>query len=369
MAKYVYTNKNISGEKMVKINKLYKKAMDCYCDGRLNSALRYCDKVLNMDRSHSPTLNLKGLINYIRGDLEEARMLWKLSYKLNGDMVSRKYLDDSRTDEGDIHIFNQGVLFFNEVRIREALNCFLKCESSHFNSINLWSYLAKCYMKLGEHTKAIKYVSDILNLDRSNREAFKLKSQLVELGFIPRQRGRQIKKGAMVFAVSVVAMCSIVLLGALLVKGYGKVEVWIEGRQEDRIAAENDNKTNLDNFQGNIEETTGKDTNIKEENVENKKQEETLASEKSFDVGILKGYIAAEDYENIISYIGNHDVEVLEINDNIVVQKGRDLIKEKGVLALYEKGNKHMKDEEYLKAIDSFKLVYDYSEGTYLNEH
>ena len=58
---------------MVNINKLYKKAMDSYCDGNLDKALNYCDKVLRVDRSHSPTLNLKGLIYYVRGNLEEAK--------------------------------------------------------------------------------------------------------------------------------------------------------------------------------------------------------------------------------------------------------------------------------------------------------
>lgn len=354
---------------MVKINKLYKKAMDCYCDGKLDRALRCCDKILGKDRGHSPTLNLKGLINYVRGDLQGAKFLWKFSYKLNGDMVSKKYLDDSKSDESDVHIFNEGVILFNDVRIREALNCFLRCENSNFNSINLWNYSAKCYMQLGEHDKSVKYICDVLNLDRNNGEAINIKSQLVELGFIPRQRTKKIKKWITRFAIGIVAVCLIGLLGTFLVKGYGKVELWIQVRQKDKIAQETNNKANLDNFQGNIEGTTENNTNIEEKNVENEKPKEVQTPEKSFDGSILKGYIAAGNYENIINYIKGYDVKTLNINDKVVFQSGIDLIIEKGVLAIYEKGTKYMEDKEYLKAIESFKLVYDYSEGTYLNEH
>lgn len=350
---------------MVNINKLYKKAMDFYCDGRLDKALNYCDKVLNIDRSHSPTLNLKGLIYYIRGELEEAKTFWKLSYKLNGDMVSKKYLDDSRRDEGDIYIFSQGVHLFNEVKVKDALRCFLKCESSHFNSINLWKYIAKCYMQLGQHNKAVKYIEDILTIDKHNLEALNLKKQLIELDFIPKETGVQFKKFAVVLGTSIVAVCIVALMGFGIFKGYSKVQHWLQSRQAEKSEEINKDKTNLDNFQGNSEKIEG--NSIKE--VEREESNEEKEKNESFDGSTLKSYIEAEDYENIIKYIEKYDIEGLNINDRNIAQNAVTLIEEKGVLSLYEKGVSYIEDKKYDNAIEIFTLVYKYSEGMYLNEH
>ncbi len=354
---------SISGEMMVNVNKFYKKAMDFYCDGKLDKALNYCNKVLRLDRSHSPTLNLKGLIYYIRGDLEEAKTFWKLSYKLNGDMVSKKYLEDSRQDEGDMYIFSQGVHLFNEIKVKDSLRCFLKCENSHFNSINLWCYMAKCYMQLGGHNKAVKYVEDVLSIDKHNSEALKLRRQLTELGFIHKDVRIKFKKVTVVLG----AMCVVSLIGFGIFKGYNKTHEWLQSKQEEKSKETNEDKTNLDNFQGNSEETD-KDAIIEAENAQNK-DDNSSNNNDSFDVDTLKSYTEAEDYENIIKYIEKYDIEALNINDKIIAQNAANLIKEKGILALYEKGIAYMQDKKDDSAIESFNLVYKYSEDMYLNEH
>lgn len=357
---------------MINVNKIYKKAMDSYCDGKLDKALSYCDKVLRLERSHSPTLNLKGLIYYVRGELEEARRVWKLSYKLNGDMVSKKYIEDSRRDEGDIYIFSQGVHLFNEVKTREALKCFLKCESSHFNSVNLWRYIAKCYMQLGQHNKAVKYVEDVLSVDKNNLEAIKLKKQLIELGFIPKDTGAKVKKVILISGISIVAICIIALIGFGAVKGYNIAQQWLQSKAEAKKEAGSKNETNLDNFQGNSQKSEENTLNSTEkaQNEDKKDETEDLKAENEvFDANTLKSYIADKDYKNIISYIEKYDVEALNINDKTIVQNAMNLIKEDGVLALYELGSKYMRDKKYDSAIDTFNMIYKYSEGIYLNEH
>ncbi|MFR1709112.1 MAG: tetratricopeptide repeat protein [Clostridium sp.] len=357
---------------MINVNKIYKKAMDSYCDGKLDKALSYCDKILRLDRSHSPTLNLKGLIYYVRGDLEEARGVWKLSYKLNGDMVSKKYIEDSRQDEGDIYIFSQGVHLFNEVKIREALKCFLKCESSHFNSVNLWRYIAKCYMQLGQHNKAVKYVEDVLAIDRHNVEAIKLKKQLIELGFIPKDTGAKCKRVILISGISIVTICIILLIGFGAVKGYNKVQQWLQSNVEAKKEESSKDETNLDNFQGNSqksEENTVNDTEETQDEGEKDKNKDLKDENEVFDANKLKSYIAAKDYKNIIGYIEKYDVGALNINNKTIIQNATNLIKEDGVLALYELGTNYMKDKKYDSAINTFNMIYKYSEGIYLNEH
>ncbi|MEG2289226.1 MAG: hypothetical protein RSA29_05290 [Clostridium sp.] len=337
-------------------NKLYKKAMNYYCDGMLDKSLKCCDKILVIERGHSPTLNLKGLIYYINGNLEEAKYSWNLSYKLNGDVVSKKYLDDSRIDEGNEFIFSQGVLLFNEIKIREALKCFMKCEKSNFNSLKLWNYISKCYMQLGQHQISVKYVGNVLELDRNNEEALKIKSQLIELGFIVKKKNEVSKKTL----ISLVVIVFVIVLGISVLSGYKL----LSKRNQEKIQAGID--SNLDNFQGNNEKNN---SNVDNSVSENEKGDEKKGTESLFQAKELNKYIENEEYENIINYISKHDISTLAINDKIVVQNAVDLIKTKGVIYLYEKGSNLIKDNNIEDAITSLKLAYEYSGESYLNEH
>ena len=83
---------------MEKSKKNYMKAMDYYSEGNFEKALIYCEKSLELGRGNSAALNLKGLLYYLKGDLEEARNQWKINYRLNNDDVARKYLEDSSKD-------------------------------------------------------------------------------------------------------------------------------------------------------------------------------------------------------------------------------------------------------------------------------
>lgn len=341
-------------------NKLYKKAMNYYCDGKLEKSLYFCDKVLELERGHSPTLNLKGLIYYVQGNLEQAKFFWKLSYKLNGDMVSKKYLDDTKKDEIDLYVFKQGVALLNEYKVREALNCFLKCQGSHFNSINLWAYLAKCYMQLGEYKRSINYINDILSLDIKNQEALHIKSQLIELGVYEERPKARNSKSLILVPMALLLM---LLLGAGTYKGYGFVKNWLENKQ--RVEADNIGvqEPELDNFQGNIDENEDNKEENKDEPHDDSKEVSTFNGE------TLNTYITSKNFEEIIKYVNQYKNDELSINNKSLIQGAIDLIVEDGVESIYNDAMELIQDKKYNEAIEKLGLAYQYSSGTYLNEH
>jgi len=218
-------------------------------------------------------------------------------------------------------------------------------------------------MQLGQHNKAVKYVEDVLSIDKHNLEALKLRRQLTELGFIHKDVMIKFKKVTVILG----AMCVVSLIGFGIIKGYNKTHEWLKSKEEEKSKEINNDKTNLDNFQGNSEKTD-KNAIIEAENAQNK-DDNSSNNNDSFDVDTLKSYTEAGDYENIIKYIEKYDIEALNINDKIIAQNAANLIKEKGILALYEKGIAYMQDKKYDSAIESFNLVYKYSEDMYLNEH
>lgn len=349
---------------MNKRNKFYKKAMNYYCDGKLGKAALFCDKVLELERGHSPSLNLRGLIYYIQGNLQQAVYFWKLSYKLNGDMVSKKYLEDSKKDEADLYIFNQGVLLLNEYKVREALNCFIKCEGSNFNSLSLWGYIAKCYMQLGEYKKSIRYVNQILELDINNVEALLLKGQLKELG-VYEKSNREIKNIKIMASIPIALLIGfVVVFGSF--KGYHLIKNWVEGRQvssSGKVGNNGGENTNNDNFLGNSDEN-------KNNKTENPEDNEEIESEiTSFNGATLSTFISTKNFEEMIKYLDNFNEEKLSTNEKSIVNEAKKLIVDEGIEKIYEAAMDSMKNEKYKEAIDKLKLAYKYSSTSYLNEH
>lgn len=345
---------------MSKINKIYKKAMNNYCEGKLDKALVYCDKVLEVERGHAPTLNLKGLIFYIRGELEQAKFFWKLGYKLNGDMVSKKYLEDVRKDENDYFIYNQGVLLFNGMKVRESLNCFLKCEGSHFNCINLWTYMSKCYMQLGEYEKSIKYVQEAIKTDCKNAEAIKIENQLVELGIMEKRKKSKTKP--VIITAGVVAALMIIFG---VYKSVGYITAYKANKEAEKLNSISENKE----IPAETEKPAIQEESKTEPEEEQSKPEEVQVATETFDAEKLKEYINNEEYENIIEYIEKFDGQSLGTNDKSVIESGKTLVLDKGVEKLYNDGSSYIESKDYNSAISKLSLAYKYSSGSYLNEH
>lgn len=346
---------------MKKLNKYYKLAMDYYCEGNLQKSMNYCNKVLEINREHSPTLNLKGLIYYIKGDLENAQLNWKINYKINGDEVSKNYLDDSKNDKNKIYIYSQGVLFFNEVQVKKALECFLKCENSHFNAINLWNYIALCYMKIGDYENCLKYMQEVLKLDRDNNIALEIKTQLEEIKIIHKTMPwKSIRNVAVIILLVLITSMGIFQT----INNWENITLFFKGALvKDTIEDTNKNVNKLDVEKNGKENTSN--NKIEDEHKNTGKEKDEL----KFDKEILNSMIKSEKYDDIYNYIYNFKEVDLKVNDKVAYENARSFLKDKGVTHFYEEGSTLIKNNNYEKALIYLQKAYEYSEESYLREH
>ena len=71
-------------------NKLYSKAIKYYEEGKIEKALLKCEEAISLNLRNSAALNLKGLLLYLKGNLDEAVATWKINSDFNDDEILQK---------------------------------------------------------------------------------------------------------------------------------------------------------------------------------------------------------------------------------------------------------------------------------------
>lgn len=152
-------------------NKGYEKALYLYNNGSIEKAIEICEKEISRDLSNSKVLNLKGLLLYLNGDLEDAIAIWKINKDYNDDEISSLYLKDVKDDFKKLELYKEAKGLIEDLSIGEALDILVKCSESDFNSINVNNALASCYLRRGDNDKVKEYLDKVFKLDRDNQEA------------------------------------------------------------------------------------------------------------------------------------------------------------------------------------------------------
>ena len=173
---------------MDKSGKIYVKAMNKYNDGYIEKALTLCEKSISLNNANAAALNLKGILYYIKGDLERAKQAWNINYKRNNDKVSKKYLNDSVRDKERLHLYVNALELIKQLNISGALKLLEQCTLSHFNFINVNNYISICYIKKGEYDKALDYINEVTRVDKKNTQAKINKNTLIEYGNLKREK-------------------------------------------------------------------------------------------------------------------------------------------------------------------------------------
>lgn len=336
---------------MEKSKKNYMKAMNYYYEGNFEKALIYCEKSLELGRGNSAALNLKGLLLYLKGDLEGARNQWKINYRLNNDDVARKYLEDSNKDKENLKLFNEGKAAFTQLKIKEALELFKSCEKSHFNFINLNNYLAQCYIKLGQYNDAEKHINEVLKTDRNNKMAIKTMKLMNDLGVIKYKKKYSNK-------TLVGSSIALILLISLSIYTFIKVSY-----NKNNLIVEDNNKKNNEQKQG---------LNVKEEKEEEKnknKVEENKKDENKFPFEELKVHIDNSKYDDIIKILKDYKNSVLNDNEKQMYIKASSFINKEAIKVYYDKAEEFRNKGDYKNSIKELEKIYEFSEGNYLYEH
>lgn len=336
---------------MEKSKKNYMKAMNYYYEGNFEKALIYCEKSLELGRGNSAALNLKGLLLYLKGDLEEARNQWKINYRLNNDDVARKYLEDSNKDKENLKLFNEGKAAFAQLKIKEALELFKNCEKSHFNFISLNNYLAQCYIKLGQYNNAEKHINEVLKTDKNNKMATEIVKLMNDLGVIKYKKKYSNK-------ILVGSSIALILLISLSIYTFIKVSY-----NKNNLIVEDNNKKNNEQKQ----ELSVKEE--KEEEINKNKVEENKKEENKFPFEELKIHIDNSKYDDIIKILKDYKNSVLNNNEKQMYIKASNFINKEAIKVYYDKAEEFRNKGDYKNSIKELEKIYEFSEGNYLYEH
>lgn len=334
-------------------DKAYKKALRYYEEGNLDKAVEYCDKSIAQNLKNSAVLNLKGLILYIKGNLNEARTQWKINLDYNNNSIAKNYLHDSKSDIERENLYKKVEILIKKLQIDEAILILNKCKESDFNAINVSLSLASCYQKKGDIENCSFYVSKVLRMDTKNKEAIKMAKELKSLNGIKLEayKEKSILLKAFIIILLVISIIFIVIgIRSKLQNNQQKLE-----SNEQEIVNVVDN---VDNSTEEVDETVNYSEEIGKTNSEN-----------IVNVEEIQELMINKDYRNLYKVIKDIDEGALDGKDKAVFYNAKELLENEGVESLYKKGLEVYNEKNYTEAKDLFEITYDIGKESYLYPH
>lgn len=330
--------------------KAYKKALDFYEKGQIHKALKICDDEISDNINNSAIINLKGLILYIKGNLNEAKQVWKLNAEVNNDSISQKYLASISRDDEKEKLYLKALKLSNENKVRLAVDDLKLCLESDFNTLDVNNLYANCAIKLAEYDKAKLAIEKVLSIDKNNKEAIYLKKSLVKLDVIKNGSSKTVLK---------VSLISVLTLALVI----GMVKTIPLIKNKDLLSR----KESI-NEQVIIQEyKIPKQEEVTESN--NKPASEKESDNKSFNREEVLKKIEDRDYKFINNIINEYDVNKLSVNEKVAYNSAIDFMKEHGVDLFYKEATEKIKDESFVEGDELLSIAEKYSDNSYLMEH
>ncbi|MGK0468684.1 tetratricopeptide repeat protein [Clostridium sp.] len=342
---------------MDKSGKIYVKAMNKYNDGYIDKSLALCEKCISIKITNAAALNLKGILYYLKGDLDSAKEMWNINYKRNRDEVSKKYLRDSVKDMQKMQLYINALDLMKKFNISGALDILKQCENSDFNFINVNNSISLCYIQCGEYDKALQHINKVLGVDKKNAQAITNKKTLIEYGNLKRDINH--KKNFIIMG-SIFLAITILLIG----KTYGKkvlntlISVSKKGQTEVELNGKKDKKETVDE--------------VKTESQEDKQTEKNIDIDKKIKKFPEEQFVESiknKNMEKIIEYLNLWKDADLEINYKLLLVEGEEIIEKDGIVYFYAKGMSYMDSKKYIEAEKYFLYALPYSKDNYLEQH
>ncbi|MBC2579611.1 hypothetical protein [Clostridium sp. DJ247] len=350
---------------MDKSKKIYIKALDKYNNGYIDDAIQLCEKSISIDMTNAAAINLKGLLYYLKGDLDGAQKLWKMNYQINKDSVSEKYLNDTKQDKERLKIYSQAVQLVEGLKINEALRLLKVCEESDYNYINTNNYITSCYISIGEYDKALKHIENVLKLDKTNDTAKENRRTLEKYGVIKKNIDfKIIAYSCMLMACIAILIMTTFIYRKKIRDTYASIKYNIS-KSISKASKSNKQAQNIEATKANSK-TDVKTTN---NNEKNNKTETNKTEKQNFNSEALKKYVQSRNYEGIYDlYMSWKDKEVPD-NDKVVLSTAYEVLQNEGVNYFYNNGCIYLNNANYSNAKDYLGRAYSIGSQSYLCSH
>lgn len=336
------------------INKNYEKSLRLYSNGNINKAMEILDKGITNDLSNSNLLNLKGLLLYIKGELDEAIVIWNINKDYNNDKISLSYLRDIKNDYKKIQLYKEAELLIKNLNIDEALNLLSLCKESDFNYINVNLLIALCYFKKGNYNESQKYINKVLEADKNNKKAIMIKKEIDKFN------------GKNSFNKLSLILVAIILIITSVILKYDVKDLYKKDKNKEvfnnlKVQENSENDTNNNNeIVENIKEEDKEE--IKQSNEEEKKEEAQKVEIKYLtDEEIINNYQEASDYYDKEDYTRTRD-----ILKNTIIASKENYLKDDSIFLLAATYEKLSDNDNAIKEYEVY--VNSYKDGAYIQE-
>ncbi|MGG7178913.1 tetratricopeptide repeat protein [Clostridium paraputrificum] len=327
-------------------NKLYIKATGYYEKGEIDKALETCEEAISENLKDSAILNLKGLLLYIKGDLQGALTSWRINADFNDDSMAKGYIKDVKKDKERLDLYNKSEELIKKIKIDEAIILLNKCLESDFNSIKVNIALARCYLRKGEYSTASVYITKALDIDRNNQIAKVLAKELKEFAGIELEVVRK--------QFWIKPMLVAILVGIICIVGIKVYNMSWNNADNSNVAEELDKhqEENIDSIKENDEEEKG-ETKV-----------EALVN-----IDEIEKSINNKDYSSLYELLKNLNANGLKGKEKALYVKGVEILETEGVDTFYKSGMNFYEKGELTLAKDEFYKAYKYGKESYLYPH
>mgnify|MGYP004529645377 FL=1 len=335
-----------------KKNKDYLKAVEYYDKGELDKAIKLCDECISQNLKNGSALNLKGLILYIKGDLEGARAQWKINSDYNDDTIAKNYLFDSLKDAERLKLYREAKYDIKEIRINEAMKKLSVCKESDFNSIKVNLALAVCCFRKADYSGCSVYLANVLSMDKRNETAIKLAKDL------------KTYDGVKLNVSSDKGYLKYIAIGAMLL-----ILVTAGGFTVKKLLTKNNGK--IDNIEASelIEDKEDKPQEEIVENVNDSEDKGETKVEETINFTELSKLINEKKYDDVYDKLQKVNPNSLAGQEKSIYYNGKQLLTKDGVEYFYKKGYDLYTKKLFAEASEEFTKGCTYGKENYLYQH
>lgn len=362
--------------------KFYKLALKRYQQGRIEEALDYCERSVSESLRNAAALNLKGMLLYIKGNLELAITTWKINEDFNGDLIAKKYIADAAGDEKRIYIYEDALKLIDEFRIKEAMALLNQCTKSDFNAINVSNAIAVCLIRQGKYEESKSYIEKSLSFDANNRKALEQKAMLINYGEIKKDINY---KSISLWTSFIIIIIFLILVSGLenksVINGVDIFNIWtfkenVEKNSKKQLEKNLDTLERVSKWQsvdkelsieGQPQSSTAQNESIKEqEENKNDKRDKGNETQQGFSYSDVKKAVENKNFEELYDLSRTWKNEGMKVNDKELIGRAEDLLESQGVDYFYNEGRNLIKQDNFEGAAESFLKAYNYGRKHYL---
>lgn len=331
-----------------KKNKMYLQAIELFHEGYIDKAIKKCGSRVSDNINNPSILNLKGLLFYIKGDLNAAKAIWKINLERNRNAQAKVYIDDCKYDKEKLDMYNEAEGLLRQMHVDAAIDILEMCTTSDFNKIKVNLSLAICYLKKGDYSKSSVYLTKVLEIDKTNKVAIEVAKQLSEYAGIKLEvRKKRVK-------LKVIIPCIIILIAAFAGSYFLFTDkIKDEGNKEtasSTVVQPYDKKVDSNRIEDDKNGETTKDTLVNIDEVED-------------DIKNL-------DYDKLDEVVSKYKDSNFTGKDKAVYEQAKEtLSSDDGINYFYNKGLTLFNNKDYENSNNEFEKVIIYGEDNYLYQH